>query len=340
MLITTKTLVTAVTKDILVAFNRVQLYRRRLFTYIPYNTRNNRTSCTSTIKYRTELSYTTEQRGCLYDESFRLYIKNDKGSVISPFHDVPLETPVGKNIYNMVVEAPRWSNAKMEISTSEKMNPIKQDMRNGRLRFVANCFPHKGYLWNYGALPQTWEDPKHLDSQTGAKGDSDPIDVCDIGSIIHPTGSIIQVKVLGVLALIDEGETDWKIIAIDARDPVANELDDIHDVEKAMPGLLEATIHWYKIYKTPFGHPPNIFAFNGDVKDVQFTRKVVEQGHEQWKNLMLSASSHLCIDRSCTVFDGPAKILGTEAEFAVQKHPIKGDPKEFDIDVNKWHYVL
>ena len=24
-------------------------------------------------------------------------------------------------------------------------------------RFVANCFPHHGYIWNYGAIPQTWE---------------------------------------------------------------------------------------------------------------------------------------------------------------------------------------
>ena len=58
--------------------------------------------------------------------------------------------------FNMVVEVPRWSNAKMEIDLKEKFNPIKQDTKKGKLRFVANCFPHKGYIWNYGALPQTW----------------------------------------------------------------------------------------------------------------------------------------------------------------------------------------
>ncbi len=56
----------------------------------------------------------------------------------------------------MVVEVPRWTNAKMEINLKEKLNPIKQDVKKGKLRFVANCFPHKGYIWNYGALPQTW----------------------------------------------------------------------------------------------------------------------------------------------------------------------------------------
>lgn len=34
-------------------------------------------------------------------------------------------------------------------------------------------------------------------------------------------GEVIKVKVLGTLALIDEGETDWKIIAINVEDPEA-----------------------------------------------------------------------------------------------------------------------
>ena len=33
---------------------------------------------------------------------------------------------------------------------------------------------------------QTWEDPNHTDPSTNCKGDNDPIDVCEIGSTIHP----------------------------------------------------------------------------------------------------------------------------------------------------------
>ena len=47
----------------------------------------------------------------------------------SPFHDIPWQA--GDKIYNMVVEVPRWTNAKMEIATKEKMNPIKQDVKKG-----------------------------------------------------------------------------------------------------------------------------------------------------------------------------------------------------------------
>lgn len=41
-----------------------------------------------------------------------------------------------------------------QISKEEFLNPIKQDVKKGKLRYVRNCFPHKGYLWNYGAFPQ------------------------------------------------------------------------------------------------------------------------------------------------------------------------------------------
>jgi inorganic pyrophosphatase len=49
-------------------------------------------------------------------------------------------------------------------------------------------------------------------------------------------GSVVRVKALGAIALIDEGETDWKVLAIDVTDPLANEINDIDDLEKKMPG--------------------------------------------------------------------------------------------------------
>lgn len=54
----------------------------------------------------------------------------------------------------MIVEIPRWSNAKQEVSKDLDYNPIKQDIKKGKLRFVRNCFPHHGYPFTYGAIPQ------------------------------------------------------------------------------------------------------------------------------------------------------------------------------------------
>ncbi len=41
-------------------------------------------------------------------------------------------------------------------------------------------------------------------------------------------GEVIKVKVLGILAMIDEGETDWKVIAINVEDPEAKDLNSEH----------------------------------------------------------------------------------------------------------------
>jgi len=42
-------------------------------------------------------------------------VENANGEVISPFHDIPLFVNEEEGIVNMVVEIPRWSNAKFEV---------------------------------------------------------------------------------------------------------------------------------------------------------------------------------------------------------------------------------
>merc|ERR1712203_878039 len=95
--------------------------------------------------------YSIVPRGSLYTETHRLFFKNADGVVISPMHDIPISNTEGANEFNMIVEVPRWSNAKMEINLTEKFNPIKQDIKKGKPRFVANCFPHKA---TYGTTVQ------------------------------------------------------------------------------------------------------------------------------------------------------------------------------------------
>jgi hypothetical protein len=40
----------------------------------------------------------------------------------------------GEGVYNMVVEVPRWTNAKIEIDLTADLNPLKQDVKKGKLR--------------------------------------------------------------------------------------------------------------------------------------------------------------------------------------------------------------
>ncbi|KAK9457071.1 inorganic pyrophosphatase [Dipodascopsis uninucleata] len=239
----------------------------------------------SSITPRMSSGYTTRKIGQANTLDYRIYIEKD-GVPVSPFHDIPLFANEQETILNMIVEVPRWTNAKLEISKEEVLNPIKQDTKKGKLRYVRNCFPHHGYIHNYGALPQTWEDPNFEHPDTRAAGDNDPLDVCEIGWQVSYPGEVKQVKVLGVMALLDEGETDWKIIAIDVRDPLAPKLNDIEDVEKYLPGLLRATNEWFRIYKMPDGKPENHFAFSGECKNKKYAMEVVKETSEAWKKLI------------------------------------------------------
>jgi inorganic pyrophosphatase len=93
---------------------------------------------------------------------------------------------------------------------------------------------------------QTWEDPTQQHAETKARGDNDPLDVCEIGEQVGYVGQVKQVKVLGIMALLDEGETDWKVIVVDVQDPLASKLNDIEDVERHLPGLVRATNEWFR----------------------------------------------------------------------------------------------
>ena len=214
----------------------------------------------------------------------RYYYKQNSGALkpISPWHDIPLHHTGHKhsNIYNFICEIPKWTRAKFEISTGEEFNPIKQDVKNGSLRFLK----YGDYYFNYGCLPQTWEDPKHFSEETQLPGDNDPIDVLELGTRQLETGSVVPVKVLGILALIDDKETDWKIIAISIDDPLAQRMNDIDDVDSVMPGAIDAIRKYFKEYKSWDGCV-NEFALNGQAMPKDFAMSIIDIVHQQWQQL-------------------------------------------------------
>ncbi|KJH49254.1 inorganic diphosphatase [Dictyocaulus viviparus] len=282
------------------------------------------------------IKYETVERGSLYGLDYRIFIRGPSG-IISPWHDIPLYSDEANKIYNMIVEIPRWTNAKMEMATAEPMNPIKQDTKKGLPRFVHNIFPHKGYIWNYGALPQTWENPNHIVPDTGARGDNDPIDVIEIGSKVQHRGAVVQVKIVGTLALIDEGETDWKLVAIDITDPQASHINNIGDVEKYFPGLLKATVEWFRIYKIPNGKAENKFAFNGEFKDRDYAHKVISNTNEFWKSLIKEVSPKL--STQCFVDGAVHQATPESVKDAINSTAPLSAPSTIPEEVDKWHFI-
>ncbi|OAF68863.1 hypothetical protein A3Q56_03398 [Intoshia linei] len=285
--------------------------------------------------------YSIREFGRPHSIDYRCYIEKDN-KIISPFHDIELYPFTGrKDIINIVIEIPRYSNAKVEISMKDRYNPLKHDIKNGAVRYIKNMFPYHGYPWNYGAIPQTWENPNLADKHTTCLGDDDPVDVCEIGEKIHPAGSVVQVKPLGVIAMIDQGETDWKIIVIDISDPMAQKLNDISDIEKLMPGFLKGTQNWLRYYKVPEGKSENEFAFNGNPKPCSFAKEIIDETHEQWKILL--KSKHLREKRACynTTLKGTETYTEeNEANQETKKNPIYQKMEGLSSAVHRQYYVL
>ena len=224
------------------------------------------------------------ERGRKYSEEdreqYKIYLKTSAGDLVSAWHDLPLYTE-GAETYNMVVEIPRFSQAKFEINREMRLNPLVQDVAEGKPRFLANVFPWHGTLCNYGAFPQTWENPFQRDPWTNLPGDKDPIDVCEIGSNPFPTGSVVPVKVLGILGLIDKSETDWKVIVLNAKEAEEKSIKTMKDLESSYPHLLTSIRKFFRIYKVPSGKPENQFAFDGEFQNEDFAQSVIRWVREE-----------------------------------------------------------
>ena len=123
---------------------------------------------------------------------------------------------------------------------------------------------------------------------TGLLGDGDPVDVCEISSGAQRTGAVYSVKVIGALAMVDDGEMDWKLLAVRADDPLAKLAHDVADpnapdaVKKAMDDIRE----WFRTYKTFEGKGLNEFAFDGKWLDAAAARGIVASTHAQWRSVV------------------------------------------------------
>lgn len=60
--------------------------------------------------------YTVRKIGAPNTLDFRAFIEKD-GQPLSSFHDIPLYANEQQTVLNMVVEIPRWTNAKLEVSS-------------------------------------------------------------------------------------------------------------------------------------------------------------------------------------------------------------------------------
>lgn len=136
---------------------------------------------------------------------------------------------------NAVIEIPAGTIEKWEVSRDGKR--IEQEISKGKLRKI----DYLSYPFNYGFIPQTI-----LPLEEG--GDGDTLDVIVIGPT-SDRGSIIKVKPIGGIIVLDNGKIDTKILTLSLNDTNLSSINNINDLKKNYIGLLDIIFLWIQNYK-------------------------------------------------------------------------------------------
>ena len=140
------------------------------------------------------------------------------------------------------------------------------------------------------------------------------------------------------MALLDEGETDWKIIVIDVNDPLAPKLNDVEDVERHLPGLIRASNEWFRIYKIPDGKPENQFAFSGECKNRKYAMDVVRECAEAWEKLITGKTKPGEISLKNTTVQHSVERVEDASELGIPKGE-ELEPAPIDSSIDKWFFI-
>jgi inorganic pyrophosphatase len=130
--------------------------------------------------------------------------------IAHPWHEVPVGDKA-PSVVNAVVEIPKGSRAKYEI-----------DKKTGLIKLDRVLYGSMMYPAHYGIIPQTLFD------------DGDPLDILIFTQVPLVPLTLVSVKVIGVMRMIDQGVPDDKILAVAATDPSVQGINDIADLPNHM----------------------------------------------------------------------------------------------------------
>ena len=136
------------------------------------------------------------------------------------------EITAGNNvpdIINCIIEIPKGSKNKYEI-----------DKETGLIMLDRAMHTSQDYPFDYGFMPQShWED-------------GDPLDVVVLTTYPLAPGILVKVRPVGIVNMIDDGDSDAKIIAVPDKDPRWDDVQDLNDVNKHTVKEIE---HFFLTYK-------------------------------------------------------------------------------------------
>jgi inorganic pyrophosphatase len=139
------------------------------------------------------------------------------------WHDVKLGDKAPQE-FTAIIEIPRGSQNKYEIEKETGM--ISLD----RVLFGANFYPT-----DYGFAPQTlWDD-------------GDAVDIMVLTTNALFPGCLVNVRPIGVLHMIDGGESDDKVICVPTSDPRFADIKDIKDLPEHRLKEIQNFFETYKL---------------------------------------------------------------------------------------------
>jgi inorganic pyrophosphatase len=149
--------------------------------------------------------------------------------MLNLLHVLPAFVDEEKGIINSIVEVSAGSINKYELITE-----------TGQLKLDRVGYSSLAYPFTYGAIPMTWDY------------DGDPLDVI-IVNVTEPLvpGSLVEVRIIGVMKFVDGGEVDDKIIAVINDDKRSDHIKSYKDLGEYWEK--ESKYYWenYKAMKKP-----------------------------------------------------------------------------------------
>ena len=135
--------------------------------------------------------------------------------------------------YNAIIEIPAGDSIKYEISKDGKN--INEQIENSTVRII----DYLPYPFNYGFIPSTI-----LPQNNG----SDLLDIIVIGPRVD-RGTVLKVKPIGTLVLLDKNKVDLKVIAVSLNKTNLSSINNIKELEKNFIGILDIIKLWVINYK-------------------------------------------------------------------------------------------
>lgn len=142
--------------------------------------------------------------------------------MLHPWHGVSRGDNV-PDIITAIIEVPKGSQTKYEL-----------DKNSGLLKVDRILYSAVHYPANYGFIPQSYCD------------DNDPLDVLVLCQESVLPLSIMRVRPIGVMKMIDQGEADDKIIAVHVDDP---EFAHYQSIGELPPHFLKILRRFFEDYK-------------------------------------------------------------------------------------------